>query len=131
VRSLEGWSKVLWLRGRGEEVEHNSWILGSGNFVQAVIQDAEEMISRQIWKRAMQSIEKIITRMCKESGVTENVAISATMRRRVSKLRAKIAWFLSREIGIPMAEIGRRLGVGASAVGMSIRRKSSWDTEQL
>jgi DNA-binding MarR family transcriptional regulator len=37
----------------------------------------------------------------------------------------KIAWLLSREAGISMAEIARRLGVGASAIAMVIKRKNS------
>jgi putative transposase len=39
VRSLGGWSKVLSMRGRGEEVENDSRILGSGDFVQVVIRE--------------------------------------------------------------------------------------------
>jgi len=33
-------------------------------------------------------------------------------------------YILSREMGIPMAEIGRNLGVGTSAIAMAIREKS-------
>ena len=29
----------------------------------------------------------------------------------------------SREMGIPMAELGRKLGVGTSAIAMAIRKK--------
>jgi predicted transcriptional regulator len=48
-----------------------------------------------------------------------------TAPRILPKVRAEIACFLSREMGISMAEITRRLGVGASAVVMAIRRKNS------
>ena len=50
---------------------------------------------------------------------------SGSQRRRISKVRAGIACFLSQEMGISMAEIARRLGVGASAVAMATRRKNS------
>jgi predicted transcriptional regulator len=40
------------------------------------------------------------------------------------KVRAEIACFLSREMGILMAEIARRLGTGASGVAIAIRRKN-------
>jgi hypothetical protein len=42
----------------------------------------------------------------------------------IAKVRAKMACFLSREMGISMAEIARKLGVGASAIAMAIRRKN-------
>ena len=125
VRSLGGWSKVLSLRSRGEEAEHDSRILGSGDFVQEAMRDAEETIARQVRNRGRRSIDEIIGRMCEESGVSEMEIKSGSQRRRVSKVRAEIACYLSRELGIPMAEIARRLGVGASAVAMAIKRNNS------
>jgi hypothetical protein len=44
-------------------------------------------------------------------------------RRRVSEVRAEIAYRLSREMRLFLAEIARRLGVGTSAVAMAIRKK--------
>jgi predicted transcriptional regulator len=41
----------------------------------------------------------------------------------VSEVRAKIAHRLSREMGLSLADIARRLGVGTSAVAMAIRKK--------
>ena len=58
VRSLGGWSKVLSLRSRGEEVEHDSRILGSGDFVQAVMRDAEEAIARQVRNRGTKRLRR-------------------------------------------------------------------------
>ena len=131
VRSLGGWSKVISLRSRGEGVEHDSRILGSGDFVQAMMRDAEETIARQVRNRARRSIEKVIGQVCRESGVSETEVKSGSQSRRVSKVRADIACFLNREMGISMAEIARRLGVGASAVAMAIRRKNSSGGQQL
>ena len=125
VRSLGGWSKVLSLRSRGEEVAYDSRILGSGEFVQGVMRDAEETIACQMRNRRTKSIGEIIGRMCRKSGVSEKEIESGSQRRRISKVRAEIACLLSREMGIPMAEIARRLGVGASAIAMAIRRKNS------
>jgi hypothetical protein len=53
-------------------------------------------------------------------------ALSATLgrrRRKVSEVRAKIAYHLSREMGLPQAEIVRKVDVGTSAVAMAIRKK--------
>jgi hypothetical protein len=44
-------------------------------------------------------------------------------RRRVLEVRRRIAYLLSWETGIPMAEIGRKLGVGTSAMAIAIRKK--------
>jgi hypothetical protein len=42
--------------------------------------------------------------------------------RRVSRVRSKIAWRLSREYGIPLAEIARDLGVYTSAIAKAVRK---------
>jgi len=124
VRSLGGWSKVLSVRSRGEEIENDSRILGSGDFVQAVMRDVEETIARQVRNRGRKSIEEIIARMCRESCVSEKEVRSGNQSWKAAKVRAEIACFLSREMGISMAEIARKLGVGASAIAMAIKRKN-------
>jgi IS30 family transposase len=42
--------------------------------------------------------------------------------RKVSRVRSEIAWRLSREYGIPLAEIARDLGVCTSAIAKAVRR---------
>ena len=56
--------------------------------------------------------------------VKEKEVRSGSQNRKVAKVRAEIACFLSREMGISMAEIARKLGVGASAIAMAIKRKN-------
>jgi hypothetical protein len=80
--------------------------------IRSVMRDAEETIARQMRNRRTKSIGEIIGRMCRESGVSEREIESGSQRRKVSKVRAEIACSLSREMGILMAEIARRLGVG-------------------
>ena len=47
--------------------------------------------------------------------------------REVSRVRAKIAWILSREVGGAMAEIARQLGVCTSVIAKAIRKKEGDD----
>jgi hypothetical protein len=48
IRSLGGWSKVISLRHGGEKQEYDSRILGSGEFVQALLREADVGMARQI-----------------------------------------------------------------------------------
>ncbi len=48
-----------------------------------------------------------------------------------TKVRAEMACLLSRKMGISMAEIARRLGVGTSAIAMAIKRKNFCGGQQL
>jgi len=47
----------------------------------------------------------------------------------VSRLRAKISSHLSHELGIPMAEIARHVGVCGSAVIKAIQKMESADQD--
>ena len=63
--------------------------------------------------------------MCRESGVGEKELGAGSQRRRVSEVRTEIACYLSREMGISIAEMARRLGVGILAIAMAIKRRNS------
>jgi len=43
VRSLGGWSRVLTMRGSEEKVEHDARILGGGEFVADILQEADRV----------------------------------------------------------------------------------------
>jgi len=123
IRSLGGWSKVLSLRAKGEKEAYDSRILGSGDFVRAIMREADKKLSRQMkYVREKGSVEGIIRKMCKEAGVREEELRGRGQRRRVSEARGEIALYLSREMGLSMAEIARNLGVGTSAIAMAIRK---------
>jgi hypothetical protein len=117
------WSRVLSLRAKGEEVESDARILGSGDFVQEIMREADEQSARRMSERKKRGqAAEIIRKMCQEAGVAEEELRSGGQRRRVSGVRRKIAYCLSRELGLSSAEIARHLGVGTSAVAMSIRK---------
>jgi len=124
IRSLGGWSRVMSLRDKGEKVEHDSRILGDGEFVQSIMREANEQVKRQMKNRREKGgVAGLIKKFCKEAGIKETELREGGRRRKVSGVRRRIALFLCREMGIPMAEIARQVGVGTSAIGMAIRKE--------
>ncbi len=124
IRSLGGWSKVISLRSRGEKEENDSRVLGSGEFVETVLREADENLARQIrHKQRKNSMKEVVEKMCAEAGVKVEEIRGGNQRRRVAEVRAKAAYGLNRGMGISMAEIARHLGVGASAIAMAIRKE--------
>ena len=71
------------------------------------------------------AIDQVIKTMCEEEGIKEEELRNGGQRRRVSRLRTRVAHHLSRELGIPMAEIGRHVGVCASSVVKAIQKMES------
>jgi putative transposase len=124
IRSLGGWSRVMSLRGKGEKVEYDSRILGNGEFVQSILQEANELVKRQMKNRRGEGgVAGAIKKLCKEAGIMETELRGGGRRRKVSEVRGRIALFLCREMGVPMAEIARQVGVGTSAIGMAIKKE--------
>jgi putative transposase len=126
IRSLGGWSQVLSLRDAKGEIKHDTRILGGHDFVNDILREADGVLRRQLKvggrKRA---IDQVIKTMCEEDGIKEEELRNGGQRRRVSRLRTRVAHHLSRELGIPMAEIARHVGVCASAVVKAIQKMES------
>jgi len=123
IRSLGGWSEVLSLRGQGEKVEYDARILGGGDFVSDILREADQRVKRYHPEREKGVLkERVIREMCEKEGVGERELRMGGQGRRVSRARSKIAWRLSREYGIPLAEIARDLGVCTSAIAKAVRK---------
>jgi hypothetical protein len=122
IRSLGGWSAVLSLRQQGEKEAYDERILGGGDFVQAVLEESDQKMARQIRARKKTgSLARIIKEQCREAEVNERELRSGSRRRAVSELRRRLCFYLYRELGIPLAEIARQVGVGTSGVAMAIK----------
>ncbi len=97
VRSMGGWSRVLSLRRQGEPETHDDRILGDGNFVQAILEEADQGLVRQIRARKkIGSLSRIIKERCQEVGVNEAELRSGIRRKVVSELRKEICFYLNR-----------------------------------
>ena len=128
VRSLGGWSEVLSLRRQGGKVEYDARILGRGDFVAEILREADQRVKRYLPARDRGVLtERVIKETCKKEGVLEGELRVGGQRWRISRVRAKIAWILSREYGVAMAEIARQLGVCTSAIAKAIRKKEGDD----
>ncbi len=123
LRSVGGWSQVIAKRRTGKDEEGDERILGSGDFVHAILKETEERGLRQLkLKRSGRTIQKIISEECKKAGVSPQEVINGVRRRAVSRLRAAIASRGRTELGLSSAEMARHLGVAASSISRLVER---------
>ena len=123
IRSQGGWSRVLALQRGGKKEEADERILGTGEFVHAVMREVEERQLRQTkLRRRGKGIADIIREECKKRGVNERELIQGSRRQKVSRTRAIIALRCKEEIGSPGAEIARHLGVNTSSINRAVER---------
>ncbi|OGP91560.1 MAG: hypothetical protein A2157_07515 [Deltaproteobacteria bacterium RBG_16_47_11] len=122
IRSLGGWSQVLSLRDRREKVSYDARILGGSDFVNLIMNEADSKLRRQLqFGGRKKTANEMIQKICVEEGVGEEELRSGSQRKKVSKLRGKLSYRFSHELGMSMAEIGRYLGVCTSAVCKAIQ----------
>jgi putative transposase len=121
IRSLGGWSNVRSLRRHGDRALSDERILGTGDFVEQILNEADELVKRQLPEYSQKDIAaSIIQEICNEREVNIKELHSGSRRRFVSEARRMIACRLVKEYGIPLSEVARHVGVSTSAVSKMI-----------
>ena len=124
IRSLGGWSAVKAMRRSMDRELSDERILGSGGFVERIIQEAEAKIKYQLpANEHHRMIDEFIGKLCTDAGVSVEELRAGSRRREVSLLRADIAIGLVRGHGVALAEVARRVGVSTSAISKIIKRR--------
>jgi putative transposase len=124
IRSLGGWSAILSLRKDNERPLTDERVLGNGEFVEKVISEADEKIKYQVYGAQLKvKIKEVIEKACEREGISVNEVTSGSRRGIISEIRWRIVIHLVKELGIPLAEIGRQLGITTSSVSKILSRK--------
>jgi chromosomal replication initiation ATPase DnaA len=101
-------------------------ILGSGEFVETITQQADETVRCQF-----PSIEqhdravRLIQTVCMQNRVSIQALQSGSRTREVSRARSVLSEKLVNQLGLSLAEAARRLGVTTAAIASSLMRKKS------
>jgi putative transposase len=116
IRSQGGWSEVNAVR-RGAREKSDERILGSGSFVEQLIQESdqtrkERFAPHERMKRAVSFIQKV----CIKENVSPEALKTGSRRQKVSMVRKHLAKKLVEEWGFSLTETGRHLGVTTSAI---------------
>jgi REP-associated tyrosine transposase len=124
IRSRGGWSQVLAMQSKDRKEEYDQRILGSGDFVQGILKEAEEKQIRQIkLRRSGRTIAHIIQEECKRNKVGAEELRSGNKRSMVSATRLIVARRSRNELGLSGAEIARHLGVNTSSINRALARE--------
>jgi hypothetical protein len=129
-RSLGGWSQVLSLRGNRKSSGRDARILGGEDFIEKILREADKGLKRQLQSRGKKDrIDELIERVCQKEGIESEELRNGGKRKKVCRVRARIAYQLNHEMGIPLAEIARHVGVCTSAVAKAIENIDSQNTK--
>jgi REP element-mobilizing transposase RayT len=122
LRSQGGWAEVLAQRQRGERAFTDERVLGSGAFVETLVQEAEEQLQRQLTRRRSATLTTTLVHACEQAGVSLQEMQSGSRRRPISQLRATLAREFVEAQGLTLAEVARHLGVTTAAICKVLQR---------
>ena len=126
IRSQGGWSAVKTMRRLGIMEKGDERILGSGEFVENMMKQADEKIKSQFSQgEQLNRAVHLIQSVCEQNQVSAEAIQSGSRIREVSQVRSRLAEKLVKEYGLPLAETARRLGVTTAAIANALRRKKS------
>ena len=114
IRSLGGWSQVLSLRRRGGKIFSDERILGSTEFVQGVIFDAEQREKETL--RQISSLAILAEKIARGEGLDKEELRSGSRKRTITMARRLFSQIAVKKMGYSGAEVARFLGVTTSAV---------------
>jgi REP element-mobilizing transposase RayT len=117
IRSLGGWSQVLSLRRTGSKVFSDERILGSSEFVQDIISEAEKRAKETLrLSSKIPDLRALAKQICLGEEIDELELRSGLRKRKVVKARRIFCQIAVRKLGYSGADVARFLGINTSAV---------------
>jgi len=124
VRSLGGWAEVQAVRRIRQPVQADPRILGTGPFVEQLIQRGDERLRAVHRRDDRQRLARVaIAEECRKGGVSLEELRLGSRRHPLPKLRWKLAVRAIEEWGLSMADAARELGVSTSGIAQTLRRR--------
>jgi putative transposase len=125
IRSQGGWSNVISMRRQEAREMSDERILGSGDFVDHILGEAEERIRAQFpAKERREKVRELVAHLCLQERINLEELQSGSRRPRVSALRSNTARQLVEQYGVPLTETARYLGVTTSAISKMLQQTS-------
>src|SRR4030042_4767804 len=117
IRSLGGWSQVLFLRRKGGKIASDERVLGRDEFIQGLMSEAEEREKETLrLGREVPDLLSLAKRIVRGEGIEELELRSGIRKRGVVRARRLFCQLAVRRMGYPGAKVARFLGVTTSSV---------------
>lgn len=123
VRSSGGWSGLKAMRRAKVFQKADERILGDGDFVEQVLETAQEHLNR---KYALQAkgydFNKVVEKVAAVLDIRPAAVLAPGKERIRVQARSILCYWAARELGISMAELSRKLKISPAAVTLSVKR---------
>ena len=122
VRSAGGWDALRAMRKAGVFLKSDERILGSSQFVESVLSDAQEAMHRQT---ALASsgvdFDQLVSVVCDRFAVERQELVGPCKERRIVKDRILVCFWAVRVLGFSMTEVAAKLAISVPIVSVAIQ----------
>jgi putative transposase len=123
IRSAGGWEGVQALKKAKTYQRSDERILGDSDFVSQVLAETEEKLARSQALRASGiDREAIAQRIAALTGIKPDEVWAKGKYPRIVEARSLYCYWMVRELGVNMSELGRELGLSITSVSKSVER---------
>jgi len=124
IRSLGGWRAVKNTRFNGQDrMKGDHRILGDSAFVMEVLAEAEEKFERFYeLKSKGYNLDTIGQKVCALFGIEPDEMFSKSRQKTRAEARGLYCYWAVVELGYPLADLARLLGMTGQGVGYAVRR---------
>jgi len=129
IRSLGGWSQVLSARRKGEQIQADQRILGSGSFAENLLKEADGQEKETLrLSRPVKKLDLVMKDVVTKEGVNEAAIRSAGRRKEIVKVRRLFCQLAVKKMGYSGAQVARYLGITTSSAN---RLAASLEMEEV
>jgi REP element-mobilizing transposase RayT len=123
VRSLGGWTALRALRGSSVRIKGDERIFGDSDFVETVLREADEQLVRryQLQTRGF-GLEQVAERVAQVLDIPIEIVWEKSRRPQVAVARSLLCYWASKELGISMTNLAKRLNLTQPAISIAARR---------
>jgi putative transposase len=126
LRSIGGWSALKASRSKGLRLMSDERILGSSEFVEAVLKRADEEYERKTLAQLEgPDVDTLIDRITDYFGIDREALKSSSKQREVCRARWLLCYLAVGKLMISCADMARKLNVSPSSVSKSVIRGGS------
>ncbi|MGD8991053.1 MAG: transposase [Desulfobacterales bacterium] len=123
IRSVGGWAALSALKDEAVRVKGDERILGDTDFVEAVLEEANEQLERRHRLKAQGfDLEQVAHRVATVMGIPEEHVWEKSRRPRVVEARDLMCYWASIELLMSKTDLSKRLNLTQPAVSIAVRR---------
>ena len=123
VRSVGGWTAFRALRGGSARIKGDERILGDTDFVESVLKEADEHLERRCRLKAEGfDLDQVALRVAQVLDKPLETVWEKSRRPQVAMARSLLCYWASKELGMSMTDLAKRLNLTQPAISIATRR---------